>query len=121
MPLSEPVLRILRRMLDAETKHIFASPKKPAQAISDLAVIHTLHRLRPDITVHGMRSAFRDWCSEETSASNETIETSLAHSVRNATEAAYFRSDLIEKRRALMHQWAKYLVGPETKPLRQVV
>jgi len=104
VPLSEPALRIQRRMLDAGTKHIFASPKKPAQAISELAVIHALRRLRGDITVHGMRSAFRDWCSEETSTSNEIIETSLAHAVRNATEAAYFRSDLIEKRRALMNQ-----------------
>ncbi len=121
VPLSEPAMKILRNMMQAGTRHIFASPKKPAQAITDIAIIKTLQRLRPEITVHGMRSSFRDWCSEMTSATHEVIEMSLAHTIKDKTEAAYFRSDLIDKRRELMNQWAEYLVGAQEPALRQVI
>jgi integrase len=120
VPLSAPVLAILEAMKAAGTHHVFASPTKPRQAISDIAVIKTLHRIRPDITVHGMRSAFRDWCSEKTSFTNEVVELSLAHASKDKTEAAYFRSDLLEKRRALMDTWAAYLVGAPVVRLRAV-
>ena len=68
-----------------------------------------------------MRSAFRDWCSEETNFPREVVEMSLAHAIENKTEEAYFRSDLLEKRRSLMDAWAVYLVGAEVSPLKQVV
>ena len=61
---------------------------------------------------HGFRSSFRDWAAERTDASHAVMEASLAHVVANSTEAAYFRSDLFEKRRTLMDQWAEYLLGP---------
>lgn len=121
VPLSAPAMAILRRMMQVGTAHVFASPTKPRQPISDIAVITTLHRIRPDITVHGMRSAFRDWCSEETNFTREVVEMSLAHAIENKTEEAYFRSDLLEKRRALMDAWAVYLVGAEVSTLKQVV
>ena len=57
---------------------------------------------------HGFRSSFRDWASERTSHPRQVIEAALAHVVRNQTEAAYARSDLFEKRRQLMNQWAAY-------------
>jgi integrase len=121
VPLSAPAMAILRHMMQVGTQHVFASPTKPRQPISDIAVITTLHRLHPDITVHGMRSAFRDWCSEETNFPREVVEMSLAHAIESKTEAAYFRSDLLEKRRALMDTWAVFLVGAEVSPLKQVV
>jgi integrase len=121
VPLSAPAMAILRHMMQVGTDHVFASPTKPRQPVSDINVIHTLHRIRPDVTVHGMRSAFRDWCSEETSFPREVVEMSLAHAIKNKTEEAYFRSDLLEKRRALMDAWAVYLVGAEVSPLKQVV
>lgn len=117
VPLSAPAMAILRLMRERGTTHVFASPTKPRQAVTDQAVITTLHRINPAITVHGMRSAFRDWCSEETHATNEVIEMSLAHSIKNKTEAAYFRSDLIEKRRELMEDWGRYL-GERGKVVR---
>lgn len=120
VPLSAAALAILETMKAAGTQHVFASPTKPRQPISDIAVIKTLHRIQPDITVHGMRSAFRDWCSEKTSFTNEVVELSLAHASRDKTEAAYFRSDLLEKRRALMDTWAAYLVGAQVVQLRAV-
>ena len=58
---------------------------------------------------HGFRSSFRDWAAEETNHPREVIEAALAHVVRNRVEAAYARSDLFERRRVLMDDWARYL------------
>ena len=58
---------------------------------------------------HGFRSSFRDWAAEETDHPREVIEAALAHVVRNRVEAAYARSDLFERRRLLMNDWARYL------------
>ena len=59
---------------------------------------------------HGFRSSFRDWAAEQTNHPREVIEAALAHVVQNRVEAAYVRSDLFERRRALMNDWAEYLV-----------
>ena len=64
-------------------------------------------------TVHGFRSSFRDWCAD-TGKPREIAEAALAHTV-GGVEGAYFRSDLFERRRALMDQWATYLTGAEAK------
>ena len=60
---------------------------------------------------HGFRSSFRDWAAEHTDASRAVMEAALAHVIPDATEAAYARSDLFERRRTLMQQWADYLAG----------
>ena len=60
---------------------------------------------------HGFRSSFRDWAAERTSTPREVAEAALAHTVQNPTEAAYARSDLFERRRRLMDDWATYLSG----------
>ena len=60
---------------------------------------------------HGFRSLFRDWAAEETDHPREVIETALAHVAQNKVEAAYGRSDLFERRRRLMDDWATYLDG----------
>ena len=60
---------------------------------------------------HGFRSSFRDWAAERTDAPHPVMEAALAHVVRNKVEAAYARSDLFERRRVLMDQWAEYLAG----------
>ena len=58
---------------------------------------------------HGFRSSFRDWTAERTDAPHAVMEVALAHAVRNRVEAAYARSDLFERRRVLMEQWAGFL------------
>ena len=63
---------------------------------------------RGDITVHGFRSAFRDWAAEETDTPREIAEAALAHAVGDATERAYRRGDALAKRRVLMDAWAAY-------------
>jgi integrase len=65
-----------------------------------------------DLTVHGFRSTFRDWAAETTSYPNHVAEMALAHTVGNAVERAYQRSDLFAKRVALMDEWAAYLARP---------
>ena len=58
---------------------------------------------------HGFRSSFRDWAAQETDHPREVVEAALAHKVRNQIEAAYRRTDLFERRRQLMDDWATYL------------
>ena len=60
---------------------------------------------------HGFRSSFRDWAAEETDHPREVVEAALAHVVQNRVEAAYRRTDLFERRRRLMGDWATYLAG----------
>jgi len=60
---------------------------------------------------HGFRSSFRDWVAEETDHPREVAESALAHKVGSQIEAAYRRSDLFERRRRLMEEWAGYLAG----------
>ena len=67
-----------------------------------------LHDLRPDITVHGFRSAFKDWSSDETSFPDHLSEAALAHPSVDKVRGAYARSDLFAKRRELMDAWAEY-------------
>jgi integrase len=67
------------------------------------------------VTVHGFRSSFRDWAGETTSYAREVIEHGLAHGLKDETEAAYQRGDLLDKRRSLMEDWAVFihLTAPE--------
>jgi hypothetical protein len=60
------------------------------------------------VTVHGFRSAFRDWAAEQTNYSREVAEMALSHAIGDQVEAAYRRGDLLEKRRRLMEAWASY-------------
>lgn len=62
---------------------------------------------------HGLRSTFRDWAAERTSYPRETAEIALAHNVGSDVERAYRRSDMIEKRRAMMEDWAGFVMGRE--------
>jgi len=64
-----------------------------------------------EATAHGFRSAFRDWASESTNFSREVCERALAHTIKDKTEAAYRRGDLLDKRRELMAAWNDFLVS----------
>jgi integrase len=67
-----------------------------------------LRELGVDAHVHGFRTSFKTWAQECTSFANEVSEMALAHVLPNKAEAAYARSDLFEKRRALMDEWARF-------------
>ena len=72
-----------------------------------------------NVTAHGFRSKFRDWCAERTNYPREVAGMALAHAVGSAVEAAYLRGDLFAKRARLMDEWARYCDLPVTdaKPL----
>ena len=66
---------------------------------------------RVDLTKHGFRSTFGDWCAEATSYPREVAEAALAHTLRDKTEAANQRGDMMEKRRRLMAEWAAFCIS----------
>ncbi len=73
-----------------------------------------LQAIEPDVTVHGMRSTFRDWCSEH-EHKRDLAEMALGHAVGSAVERAYARSDLLRLRRDLMDAWSTYATGHKVK------
>jgi integrase len=70
-----------------------------------------LDRLKIAVTVHGFRSTFSDWAAETTEHPREIVEAALAHIVGSATERAYRRGDVLERRRRLMDDWSRYLMS----------
>ena len=92
----------------SETPYLFSPyENKP---MSENGMLALLKRMQvTDITVHGFRSTFRDWAAEQTDYPREVVETSLAHTNRDHVEAAYLRTDLFEKRRALLELWDRYV------------
>ncbi len=73
------------------------------------------------VTVHGFRSAFTDWAAEKTDFPKEVADKALAHKLTNQVEAAYRRTDFLEKRRDLMARWARHLDGGPTSIAHHVV
>ena len=109
VPLSEQTMEILAeaRTLDDGSDLVF--PSRSGRPLSDMTHRKLLRTLDIDCVPHGFRSSFRDWAAEKTDSPNAVMEAALAHVVGDSTEAAYFRSDLFERRRTLMTQWADYL------------
>lgn len=92
--------------------YLFPGPEDNVP-MSQMALLMLLRRMgREDLTVHGFRSTFRDWCAEMTNYPREVAEMALAHAIGDQTEAAYRRGDLFEKRRRLMAEWAKFCDQP---------
>ena len=91
--------------MDENSPYLFSRNGKP---LSNMAMPMLLRQLNSNITVHGFRSTFRDWVSEETSHSPEVAEMALAHTIKNKVEAAYRRKDLLERRRILMKDWLDF-------------
>lgn len=108
VPLSPRALEIAREQLKLDGTYAFPGQKEK-QPLSNMAMLALLARMkRADLTVHGFRSSFRDWASEQTNYPREVAEMALAHAVSDQVEAAYRRGDLFEKRRRLMAEWARY-------------
>lgn len=82
-----------------------------AKPLSDMTLLKILRDMELSVTVHGFRSAFRDWVAEKTEYPGEVAEAALAHAISNKVEAAYRRTDFLEKRRTLMADWAAFCSG----------
>src|SRR5215217_2096550 len=83
---------------------------KKGQSLSVDTVRFVLRSMNVAVTVHGFRSAFRDWAGECTHFPREVAEAALAHQIGNEVERAYRRGDALEKRRGLMEAWALYIL-----------
>jgi integrase len=113
VPISARAVQLLREM-DANRDSKRSKPNgsvpggKDCKPLSSMAMAMLLRRMGLAVTVHGSRSAFRDWASETTSFPHEVCEMALAHTIGNMAEAAYRRGDLFNERRRLMDAWASY-------------
>jgi len=105
VPLTDEMLRILEGLKPLGGDHVFPGQKRGAP-LSNMSMLMLLRRMgQEQFTVHGFRSTFRDWASEEAGAPREVAEAALAHQVGSEVERAYARSDLLVKRRELMKLW----------------
>jgi integrase len=113
VPLSEAAMTLLGSL--SGTRDVFVFPgTKPGKPINRSALLLQLRGMgQRNATVHGFRSAFVDWAHEATAFPTEAIELSLAHSVGSAVTKAYRRTDLFDRRRALMTAWASFCAGKE--------
>ena len=114
VPLSDAAVAVLKDARPLRDDDLmFPSVARSGRPVPDGALTRILRAtgLADRATVHGFRSSFRDWCAE-TGKPRELAEAALAHTVPGV-EGAYFRSDLFERRRLLMDQWATYLIGTE--------
>jgi integrase len=106
VPLAARALKILDC---ASNSYLFPSPTRPDKGLSNMAMLSLLDRMGyGHTTVHGFRSTFKDWARDRTRFENFVSEAALAHASGDKIEAAYARSDVIDKRRKLMEAWASY-------------
>jgi integrase len=123
VPLSDQAIGVLRGLdyLGGDARSLlFPNPR--GKPLSDTAMRKYLQEDmgKPALTVHGFRSTFRDWAAEQTNFPREVAEASLAHVVRDKTEAAYQRGDMLIRRRKLMEAWGKF-AGSGPQPVGKVV
>jgi integrase len=109
VPLSDAAVGVLEGM-EAIREGDFVFPGgRAGRSLSNMAFLMLLRRIgRGDLTAHGFRSTFSDWCSECTNFASEVREMALAHTVADKVEQAYRRGDLFEKRRQVMDAWASF-------------
>lgn len=110
VPLSSAAVDILRVLHDRKISDFVFPGQRPGRPLSSSAMTMLMRRLKADqYTVHGFRSAFRDWAGDHTEFAREVAEAALAHRVGDATEQAYRREDAIEKRARLMAAWEEFI------------
>jgi integrase len=111
VPLSSRAVEILEGLSGSRAPAALIFPGQRG-GLSPQSIRNALLALRPDLTTHGFRSTFRDWCGDQTNFPREVAEAALAHKVGNAVEAAYRRGSALEKRRKLMSAWSSYCDRP---------
>ncbi|MDA9994734.1 site-specific integrase [Planktomarina temperata] len=117
VPLTDQMMTVLNKAasLNVDNALVFPSDVN-GRPLSNNTLRQALQkRLGIDATVHGMRSAFKDWAAETTNFANEVSEMALGHVISNKVEAAYRRGNLISKRRQMMEDWCSFLSEREAK------
>lgn len=124
IPLSDAAVKLVREMA-RQRRSDFVFPGDP-DALSNSALVMVLRRMGVktddgrNATPHGFRATFKTWASEVSQFPSELVEVALAHKVGNATEQAYQRGELLEKRRKLMEAWSSYCAKQSAKVLPMV-
>lgn len=112
VPLSPAAIELLEAIERAEDQDlVFPSPRSGG-VLSDMSLLELMRRQHLEATPHGFRSTFRDWAGEYTNYPRELAEVALAHIKADATEAAYWRGDVLGKRRQMMADWAEFIAKP---------
>lgn len=111
VPLSEAAMAVLEAMRPFSGRSGLVFPSERDKPFSPATMISALHGAGIECTMHGFRSSFRVWAAERSNATRDVAEMALAHKVGSDIERSYSRSDLFEKRRTLMDQWARHLTG----------
>jgi integrase len=125
VPLNDRAIEILRKQAKQRRSDFVFGSAVTGKPLSNMAMLELLRGMQPGHTVHGFRSAFRDWAAETTAFPNHVVEKALAHTIGDKVEKAYRRGDLFEKRRKLMEQWQRFLAKPPVEggkvvPIRRV-
>lgn len=115
VPLTGAMLEILQPLHENRLNEYVFPSRKQGSPLSGMAMLVMMRKMGyvkdgkyPPYVPHGFRSSFRDWCEEQSSFPHGVIERALAHTIKNATERAYNRGDLFDKRRLLMESWGSY-------------
>lgn len=113
VPLSPAAIALLKSLPKGEPDDLLF-PSTRGSLLSDMTLLMHMRRHKLEATPHGFRSTFRDWAGECTNYPRELAEVALAHLKGDATEAAYWRGDVLEKRRRMMNDWAAYVARSRT-------
>jgi len=108
VPLCDSAITLINSLL-RDNDYLF--PNSKGNPLSDASISKSPKRIGYDVTAHGFRSSFKDWCTEKTDYPDEVSELALAHINSDKTRAAYARSQLIDKRRELMNDWDSFISG----------
>jgi integrase len=95
-------------------------PNTQGLPLSDMVFTQLLRRMRVEYTMHGFRASFRTWGSEQTKHPHEMLEFALAHTVGDQTVRAYMRTDMLEKRRQLMDDWAAFIASNSSASIPRI-
>ena len=121
VPLSTGALAVLRKARSVVDGSDLVFPSVRGRALSDATISKMVRDLGIGAVPHGFRSSFRDWAAECSEAPREVCELALAHVNSDRVEAAYRRTDLFERRRELMEEWAAFLAGIKGERARLAV
>jgi integrase len=117
VPLSPRAIKIIEQMQSLRQSNYVFPGMRRLSPLSNMAFLALLKRMgHKGITVHGFRSAFRDWVAETTAYPSDVAEMALAHAIPSRVEAAYRRGDLFEKRRLMMRDWEVYIYSAQEGP-----
>jgi len=116
VPLSKRAIVLLHTVARHHGSEYVFPGLRIGRPLSNMAMLELLRGMNSNgFTVHGFRSSFRDWAAHETNFPREIAEASLAHVLKDKTEAAYQRGDLLEKRCRLMSAWENYCRNPRSR------